>query len=659
MAAPDRNEREVGTAVQLQFEMLLTDISARFLGMIPQDVDTEIDGALGKILKFFDSNMCGLFRVNPQREEVFLTHVQVTDDIPVVPEKLNYAPRSPWRYPKLLLGEIVLVNSLDELPEEAEVDRRSSEALGIQAYLIIPVRIGGTTRYLLQLGFTRQGPAWLIEYVPRLRVLAEVLVTALERNRAIIAREEAEVRLALAAGLAGAGLWDLDLKTNTFWGTPRTRELYGVGRGETVDLEKLYRIVHADDAEALRRDLENALQAGTVLQTEYRVVLPGGEIRWLAVQGARSPESFGGGHHFLGVSIDVTERKKTEEDARRSHEEIKRLKELLEVETNYLRKEIGLSHSHKEIVGRSRSIKSVLRQVEQVAPTDSTVLIAGETGTGKELVARAIHGMGGRKERLMVKVDCASLPSTLIESELFGRERGAYTGAMTRQIGRFQLADKGTIFLDEIGELPRETQAKLLRVIQEGCFEVLGSPQTVKVDVRIIAATNRDLAREVKEGRFREDLYYRLNIFPIEVPPLRDRREDIPMLVWSFVEKFSREMRKDIRLIPKETMDALVRYHWPGNVRELKNLVEQAFILSPGDVLLARLPEAGIANVAPAETLEEVERQHILRVLDQTRWQIKGAGGAASALGLNPATLYSRMKKLDILPRRNKDEITS
>jgi PAS domain S-box-containing protein len=490
-------------------------------------------------------------------------------------------------------------------------------------------------------------------------VFAEVLVTALERNRAVIAREEAEVRLALAAGLAGAGLWDLDLETNTFWGTARARELYGVGQDETVDLEKLYSIVHADDAGALRRELENAMRGGTALQIEYRVVLPRGEIRWLAVRGARSPESFGRGKHLLGVSIDITERKKAEEQARHSHEEITRLKELLELEAHYLRKEIGLSHSHKEIVGKSSAIKTVLRRVEQVAPTDTTVLIAGETGTGKELVARAIHGLGGRKDRLMVKVDCASLPSTLIESELFGRERGAYTGAMTRQIGRFQLADKATIFLDEIGELPRETQAKLLRVIQDGCFEVLGSPQTVTVDVRIIAATNRDLAREVKEGRFREDLYYRLNVFPIGVPPLRNRREDIPMLVWNFVEIFSREMRKEIRRIPKETMDAMVRYHWPGNVRELKNLIEQAFIVSPGDVLIVRLPEAGIENAIPAQTLEEVERQHILRVLDQTRWQIKGAGGAASFLCLNPATLYSRMKRLAILPRHKKDEIES
>jgi len=213
-----------------------------------------------------------------------------------------------------------------------------------------------------------------------------------------------------------------------------------------------------------------------------------------------------------------------------------------------------------------------------------------------------------------VKVDCASLPAGLIESELFGRERGAYTGAMTSQIGRFQLADHATIFLDEIGELPRETQAKLLRVLQEGCFEVLGSPKTVRVDGRVIAATNRDLMKDVREGRFREDLYYRLNVFPIEVPPLRSRKEDIPMLVWNFVEKFSGEMRKDIRLIPKETMDALARYDWPGNVRELRNLIEQAFIISPGDVLLVRLPESPPASVISSQTLEEIERRHILGV---------------------------------------------
>jgi transcriptional regulator with GAF, ATPase, and Fis domain len=426
-----------------------------------------------------------------------------------------------------------------------------------------------------------------------------------------------------------------------------------------VNLQKLFSLVHEDDAAQLKLDLDRALKDGTALRTECRFVLAGGAVRWIAVQGARAPDSFDGGEHFLGASIDVTERKELEESARRSHDEIRRLNELLEVETRYLRKEIGLSFSHKEIAGKSDAIKAVMRLVEQVGPTESTVLILGETGTGKELVARAIHAMSRRNERLMVKVDCASLPPTLIESELFGRERGAYTGALTRQIGRFQLADRGTIFLDEIGELPRETQAKLLRVLQEGAFEVLGSPKTVKVDVRIVAATNRDLKKEVREGRFREDLYYRLKVFPIEVPPLRDRKEDIPLLVWSFVEKFSAEMKKEIRRIPKETMDALVRYDWPGNVRELKNIIEQAFILSPGDVLTVRLPEPRASITRPVQALEEMERQHILGVLDQTHWRVKGPDGAASRLRLKPSSLYGKMKKLGIPTKRNKDEMGS
>jgi len=656
---PERNERDEPASIQLRFEMLIADISARFLSMIPRNVDAEIDRALRDILGFFGSDMCGLFQISPTEKKAVLSHLQVTNGIPVMPGKFDYWPERPWIAAKVSRGETLLLNSLDDLPEEAQSDRRGIEALGVQAVLIIPVSIDGVTQYALDLAFTRPGPLSLAQYAPRLKVFAEVLVTALERSHAIIALQEEETRLDLAAGLAGAGLWDLDLNTNTFWATPLARELHGFRPDESVNLQKLFSLVHEDDAAQLKLDLDRALKDGTALRTECRFVLAGGEMRWIAVQGARSPDSFGGGEHFLGASIDVTERKELEESARRSHDEIRRLNELLEVETRYLRKEIGLSFSHKEIAGKSDAIKAVMRLVEQVGPTESTVLILGETGTGKELVARAIHAMSRRNERLMVKVDCASLPPTLIESELFGRERGAYTGALTRQIGRFQLADRGTIFLDEIGELPRETQAKLLRVLQEGAFEVLGSPKTVKVDVRIVAATNRDLKKEVREGRFREDLYYRLKVFPIEVPPLRDRKEDIPLLVWSFVEKFSAEMKKEIRRIPKETMDALVRYDWPGNVRELKNIIEQAFILSPGDVLTVRLPEPRASITRPVQALEDMERQHILGVLDQTHWRVKGPDGAASRLRLKPSSLYGKMKKLGIPTKRNKDEMGS
>jgi formate hydrogenlyase transcriptional activator len=602
--------------------------------------------------------MCALWRIDPHSNAACVSHIQVTDALPAMSEKLDCGPLSPWLTANTARGNVTLISSLDELPEEAEADRRLNASLGVRALLLLPVKAGETVRHALQLIYTRERPEWLAEYVPRLQVFSEMLVSALERGRECVALQQAGVRLSLAAGLAGAGLWALDPETNLQWATARARELYGFGPEEPITLERFFSIVHPDDVPGVQRALSSALEGERVIQAEFRVMLPGGEVRWLEVQGSRSPASFGEGRHLLGASIDITERKKLEEDAKRSLEEIKRLNELLQHETRYLRNEISLTHSHAEIIGKSDSIKAVLQRVEQVAPTDAMVLITGETGTGKELVARAIHKLSGRREKLMVKVDCASLPSTLIESELFGRERGAYTGALNKQIGRFHLADRGTIFLDEIGELARETQSKLLRVLQEGCFEVLGSPKTVNVDVRVIAATNRDLAREVREGRFREDLYYRLKVFPVEVPPLRDRKEDIPMLVWSFLEKFSKELRKDIRRIPKETMDALIRYHWPGNVRELKNLMEQACIVSPAEVLIVRMGEPRDAAVKPAQTLEEVERQHMISVLDRTRWRIGGAGGAALLLGLNRSTLNSKMKKLGIRSRREKGDIS-
>jgi transcriptional regulator with GAF, ATPase, and Fis domain len=278
------------------------------------------------------------------------------------------------------------------------------------------------------------------------------------------------------------------------------------------------------------------------------------------------------------------------------------------------------------------------------------VLIRGETGSGKELVAQAIHRQSPRRSQLMVKVNCAALPSGLIESELFGREKGAFTGAMTRQVGRFEVADGSTIFLDEIGELSLEVQAKLLRVLEAGEFERLGSPRTIKVDVRVIAATNRDLAEEIKKGRFREDLYYRLNVFPIRVPPLRERAEDIPQLVWAFLEEFSSRMGKRITQVPRRTMEALQHHSWPGNVRELRNVIEHSAILTSGDTLRVPALGDGAPVAAPEPTLADSERELILRALESKGWHIKGPRGAAAALGLNPSTLYSRMKKLGIRP---------
>jgi transcriptional regulator with GAF, ATPase, and Fis domain len=341
-------------------------------------------------------------------------------------------------------------------------------------------------------------------------------------------------------------------------------------------------------------------------------------------------------------------RKRNEQALGEHLEEIQRLKNQLEQENIYLRDEIMLQYGHVEIIGRSTAMKRVLAQVEQVAGTDATVLLSGETGTGKELLARTIHNLSNRKERPLVTINCAVLPPTLIESELFGREKGAYTGAMTRMAGRFEVADRSTLFLDEVGELPSDLQAKLLRVIEEGRFERLGSTRSLKVDVRIIAATNRDLAQAVAAGEFRSDLYYRLNVFPVAIPPLRERAEDIPPLVWMFVKQNEKKLNKRIDRIPRRNMEALKSYAWPGNARELRNIIEHAMILCSGSTLHLHPPKWKADEVTPSSTLWDVERRHIIGVLEKTGWRVTGTQGAAEILGLKRTTLQSKMKKLGI-----------
>jgi len=337
--------------------------------------------------------------------------------------------------------------------------------------------------------------------------------------------------------------------------------------------------------------------------------------------------------------------------------EIAQLTEKLAEERLYLESEIRTEHPFEEIVGESRPLRDALRHVETVAPTDATVLVLGETGTGKELIARAIHDRSGRRERTFVKINCAAIPSGLLESELFGHERGAFTGAIAQKSGRFEVAHGGTLFLDEVGEIPLELQPKLLRVLQEQEFERVGGTRTIKVDVRLVAATNRDLARLVGEQRFRDDLYYRLNVFPIHVPPLRERPEDIPALVRFFVHRLARPMNRHVEVIPTETLEALRRYAWPGNVRELANLIERAMILSKGRTL--EVPLAELKRRRPradhedrASTLEAVERMHILRILGETNWTLGGPRGAAARLGMKRTTLQSLMRRLGIIRPR-------
>ena len=351
------------------------------------------------------------------------------------------------------------------------------------------------------------------------------------------------------------------------------------------------------------------------------------------------------GTYTRTMFVDITDRVLMEQEKAR-----------LEAQRTYLQEEIQTEHNFEEVIGTAPAIKKVLRAVEQVATTDATVLITGETGTGKELIARAIHNLSPRRQGVLVKVNCAAIPAGLIESELFGHEKGAFTGALARKIGRFELADRATIFLDEVGEIPLELQTKLLRVLQDGEFERLGSTKTIKVNVRVVAATNRDLEREVREGRVRSDLYYRLNVFPIHLPPLRDRKQDIPLLATYFIKKYTADLGKRIDSVAQSAMEALKAYPWPGNIRELEHVIERAVILSPGPQLELGewLPKPTATSGAPAPaTLEEVERAHILETLERTGWRVSGEQGAAKLLGLKPTTLEARMQKLGIT-RKNR-----
>lgn len=399
----------------------------------------------------------------------------------------------------------------------------------------------------------------------------------------------------------------------------------------------------------------------TEFEAETEITSKTGRHKKLKIKRIILPETEADWSKSLISCVDITALKDAQESLRHSLSEVQLLKEKLEAENVYLQQEIKLTNNFEEIISTSKIFYKVLKQVEQVANTSATVLILGESGTGKELIARAIHSISTRAKRPLVKVNCASLPANLIESELFGHEKGAFTGAVTQKIGRFELAHGGTLFLDEIGELPLELQAKLLRVLQEGEFERLGNTKTIRVDVRVIAATNRDLKSSVDEKEFRADLYYRLNVFPIVCPPLRDRKEDIPYLVNHFYKKYSAKFSKKIKSISKNALETLMQYDWPGNVRELENIVERGVIVSQGITLETGewLPQVTVpikskksTTDSPAHTIQEVERNHIEAVLIKTNWKIRGENGAAKILNLNPTTLEARIKKLGLVRQK-------
>ena len=400
------------------------------------------------------------------------------------------------------------------------------------------------------------------------------------------------------------------------------------------------------------RDVETLRKFGPKSNVTFPLVAEGrvfGALAFGAIREERRwPDELVGRLQLVaGLFANTLARKRSEESLHRALDEVQRLQDQLQREVVYLQGEVEALHGHAGVLGNSPALREILAQVDRVAPTDTTVLLLGETGTGKELLADTIHARSCRKDRVMLKVNCAALSSTLIEAELFGREKGAYTGALSRQAGRFELADGSSLFLDEVTELPLDLQPKLLRVLQDGQFERLGGTRTLRADVRLIAASNRDMVKAVAAGTFRSDLYYRLNVFPITVPPLRERTDDIPLLAWNFAKQFGDLLGKPIKRIPQQVMAALQGYPWPGNIRELRNVIERAIIL--GDSSTLRLPPGPVyEHNRDSLTIRDVEHAHILEVLKRVQWRIRGARGAAEILGLKPTTLEARIKKLGL-----------
>ncbi len=473
-------------------------------------------------------------------------------------------------------------------------------------------------------------------------ISAQVLSKRLEARRAL-ERSEEESRLTLSETADAVFVTDHVGRFIRVW--PNVRAVFGLSPEQFLGLGSVAGLFGSDfpspDASDPAAGLEN-------LERSYAT--PSGEDRTVLVEARPIPIEGGG---LLFTCRDVTRRKTDREALDEALAEVTVLRDRLAQENRYLHEEIRLRHNFGEIIGGSTAIRSALQRVERVASTDATVLITGETGVGKELFARAVHELSPRSRLRLVKVDCAALPPTLVESELFGHERGAFTGATGRKIGRFELADGGTLFLDEVGELPLELQPKLLRFLQEGEFERVGGARTLKVDVRVVAATNRSLEREVEEGRFRSDLLYRLNVFPISVPPLRDRKEDLPLLVDFFLERNAVRLGKPLDGVSPRSMARLRAHHWPGNVRELRNIIEKSAIDARSSTVEVRLAPVDGSGSDPAATgavrrWEDLQRTHITGVLEAHGWRIEGKGGAAATLGLNPSTLRSRIKKLGI-----------
>jgi PAS domain S-box-containing protein len=628
----------------LAFERMICELLAEFTNLPAEHVDDAITRAQRRIVEAADADGMAVFELTDEGNDFALTHARTRGDADVPAHLSSARSLFPWSYAHARAGTVACFSSLDDISEAVERNTRQRE--GTQSGVVVPFSIEGHTAGAVSFSSIRAPRLWSAEMLNRLDLIAQVLGAAVARKQSQAVLRASQERFAVIADSAPVMLWMCGADKQCTWFNRRWLET----TGRTMD-DALRRgwldAVHPDDMESCQEIYAAAFEGHRPFSLEWRLRRADGEWRWMA--GTVSPcfavdGSFTG---YIGSCLDITEQKDAQLGIDKVRLEVRRLREQLRADSGTVRRD-GSERPDDIVVGQSAAARRVIELIEQVAGTDSTVLLLGETGTGKELCAAQIHERSTRRARGMVRVNCAAIPSTLIESELFGREKGAFTGALARQIGRFEVADHSTIFLDEIGDLPAEVQVKLLRVLEERRFERLGSPRAIPVDTRIIAATHRNLEQLMVAGSFRDDLYYRLNVFPIRVPALRERAEDLPLLVWHFVERFAKTFGKRIETIGKSNMEALQRYPWPGNIRELRNVVERAMITAAGPRLTIPVPETSSASSGRSIRLVDVERTHIRRVLESTRWRIRGIGGAAEQLGLKPTTLETRLAKLGL-----------
>ncbi len=705
-------------AESLAFEHLVASLSSQFVELPAEKLDARIDDAVAAFGQFADVGRCAVILFSSRDPQFQVAHLWASEDfdpdVRAVPVTLK--SEAPWFTGTLLSAEPVIFTSADQMPEEATFERTYAREIDIRSSAFVPLVVDDAVIGCFGVDMLGRERQWTDMDVERIKVIGRLIGGAVRRRhhakevanslRFEQALTNVSARLAaikpkavddeIVVGLACIGEClgtDLGTVLQFDESEPRVLRVSHEWDSEEIDVDQGFvgeRVTAADgwpwlakvlpegrpvlisslddfpaDA-ALERaacesiGIKSVLWVPVHVQSDLRGYIAFNtffvETQWTPETAARLQLVGELLFNALYRAKAWRSLQESEQQCRVTNRQLKRLKKRLQRENAYLRDAVRVQLSFDEIVGNSEALKAALARVEQVAPHDSTVLIHGETGTGKELLARALHKNSTRGDRTLVTVNCAALPATLMEAELFGREKGAYTGAMSRQAGRFELADGSSIFLDEIGELSLELQANLLRILQSGEFERLGSTRTRKVDVRVVAATNRDLRADIEAGRFREDLFYRLNVFPIHVPPLRERVDDIPLLVWAFIREFEETMGKRIETLAAEAIDTLQNYDWPGNVRELRNAIERAMIVTQGPVLQLDLPRtvtdkpiiAAGSSGKPSRSLAAVERIHIREVLESTQWRVRGDGGAAEILGLKPSTLEWRMKKLKI-----------